>query len=59
MKTTIREYAEGLPVKIIELNGRLVIEALNEDGHNGTEVDLTDVINWIKSNRPDLLTEAK
>jgi len=56
MKTDIREYVESEPVEIKEKDGRLVIEALNEGGHNGTEVDLVDVIEWVKMNKPDLLT---
>ena len=56
MKTNIREYVEREPVEIKEKDGRLVIEALNEGGHNGTEVDLMDVIEWVEVNRPDLIT---
>jgi hypothetical protein len=55
--TNIREYAEEMPVKILtdEDNGRLVIQALNECGHNLTLVDLIDVIEWVKVNMPELL----
>jgi hypothetical protein len=56
MKTNIREYVEREPVEIKERDGRLIIEALNEGGHNGTEVDLMDVIKWVEVNRPDLIT---
>ena len=59
MKTKIKEYVEGLPVEILELNDRLIIQALNEGGNNGTRVDLIDVINWVVSNRPDLITSSK
>lgn len=59
MKTIIKEYAEGLPVEILELNGRLIIQALNEGGNNGTRVDLNDVIDWVICNRPDLVAIAK
>lgn len=38
-----------------ERKGRLVIGALNEGGYNSTQVDLLDVIAWVKENRPDLL----
>lgn len=65
MKTEIREYSEGYPVEIeqitkhptIELKGvgRWIIDAQNEGGHNGTEVDLLDVIDWVKQNKPELL----
>jgi hypothetical protein len=65
MNTDIREYGEGKVVEIIEhdgyyynrpeTKGRLVIIALNEGGHNSTEVDLLDVIEWVKKNKPELL----
>lgn len=62
----IREYNEGYDVEIVpvnaysvrnnpELMGRPVILAVNEGGHNSVEVDLLDVIAWVKENQPDLL----
>ena len=59
MKTKIKEYVEGLPVEILELNDRLIIQALNEGGNNGTRVNLIDVLNWVACNRPDLITTSK
>lgn len=59
MKTKIKEYVEGLPVEILELNDRLIIQALNEGGNNGTRVDLIDVVNWVVCNRPELITNSK
>ena len=68
-ETSIREYAEGMEVgiadwQLVEMGAslptgevRLVIEALNEGGHNGTHVDLRDVIAWVKANKPELLLE--
>lgn len=35
--------------------GREVIVAYNEGGFNCTEVDLLDLIDWLKANRPELL----
>jgi len=59
MTTNIREYSEKEPVKIepsdLHTDGRLVIYALNEGGYNSTSVDLVDVINWVKENKPELL----
>lgn len=65
MKTEIREYAEEEPVKIYKRVavqgidrkgvGRWVIGARNEGGYNGTEVDLLDVLDWVKQNKPELL----
>ncbi len=73
MITTIREYAEGEPVEIkeIELSSygaagtglkegdkRVVIQALNEGGYSSTSVDLLDVIAWVKENKPQLLEDG-
>lgn len=72
-KTNIREYAEEMDVTIgdwqkmdenkREPTGvgevRLVINALNEGGYNGTEVDLLDVIEWVRANMPELLKETE
>lgn len=57
MNTNIREYYEEYPVEITlnEKSGRWCISAENEGGHNGTDVDLVDVVEWVKANRPDLL----
>jgi hypothetical protein len=57
----VREYAEGMMVELdisdtdSQQAGRLVIRAKNECGHNCTEVDLLDLLNWIQANRQDLL----
>lgn len=39
------------------INKRFVIRALNESGYNKTEVDLIDVINYVKTNMPELLED--
>lgn len=50
----IREYCEEYPVDIeisddVEQHGgRWVITATNEGGHNSTQVDLVDVLNYVK-----------
>ena len=49
---SIREYAEGLPVKIHSHEGRLVIEATNQGGYDCTLVDLQDVLDWVREHRP-------
>lgn len=64
----VTEYAEGYGVRLVETAGsyvglgrpregagRLVIKALNEAGRNCTEVDLLEVLAWVKANRPDLM----
>ena len=66
----VTEYAEGYEVQLVETTGtyvgdkpetewpgrgRLAIKALNEAGHNCTEVDLLEVLAWVKANRPDLM----
>ncbi len=55
MRNEIREYVEGLPVRIIESGGRMVVEARNEGGNNGTRVDLLDLLAWVAENMPELL----
>lgn len=51
--TGVREYWEERPVTICknEENGRLVIHATNEGGHNATEVDLRDLLGWLAKNK--------
>lgn len=68
--TGVREYAEGYDVELVELpmtatfgspvsarpgGGRLVVRAWNEGHYNLTEIDLLDLVAWMKANRPDLL----
>jgi hypothetical protein len=52
----IREYNAKRKVAITK-NGqdRWVIIAYNEGGYNSTEVDLIDVIDWVKGNIPEIL----
>lgn len=45
----VREYNEELPVELWRVNGRLVVRALNEGGNNGTEVDLLDLVEWLRT----------
>lgn len=58
----IREYNEHdeeVEVKYKKLHDgsfRWVIEAYNEGGYNSTQVDLLDVIAWVRENRPELLS---
>ena len=52
----VEEYCEGRPVSLTESdNGRIAVQAINEGGHNSTEVDLLQLLGWLKENRPDLL----
>ena len=59
MDTPIRDYNEGMPVQIRETEfhagkGRLVIKAWCEAGYNGTDVDLVDTLEFVKTNMPEL-----
>jgi hypothetical protein len=57
--TGVREYAEEYPVELREVEeGRLVIQAWNESRHNFTQVDLLDLIAWLKKHKPELLDQA-
>lgn len=63
----VTEYAENYEVYLQEADpdqhlipkanakGRLVIVAHNEGRNNRTEVDLLQLIEWVKKNRPELL----
>lgn len=51
----VREHSENMKVFISNVNDREVIEAYNEGGYNFTQVDLLDVVDWVKRNRPELL----
>jgi hypothetical protein len=54
----VREYCDGEPVALVEAeNGRLAVRAWNECRNNITDVDLLDVIAWVRANRPELLGE--
>ncbi len=54
--TGVREYTEGRPVVLIcDYSGRLVVCSTNEGGHNGTAVDLEDLVRWLYANEPGLL----
>lgn len=56
----IREYNEKRKVAITtHENGRWVILAYNEGGHNSTRVDLQDAIDWVKINLPELIKGDK
>jgi len=52
----VREYAEDFAVELLYVDDRLVIYAENEGGCNCTQVDLTDVLEWIAAHK-DLSTE--
>lgn len=64
----VTEYCEGFDVELIQTSGtysgsgahqegagRWVIRATNEGGHDCTEVDVVQLIAWLRANRPDLL----
>ncbi len=51
----VRELGEESPVNYEVVNGRPVVKAFVDSGHNATSVDLLDLIVWLKRNRPELL----
>ena len=57
-ETNIREYAEEEEVIVTEHGDRLVVKSYNEGGYHCTEVDLLDVIEWVKENMPYLLCRS-
>ena len=66
----VREYREQYPMTLVLVSPRKILEygppptegprwcvqALNEDGHNSTAIDLLDLIRWLRENRPELLS---
>ena len=51
----VREYAEGENVEIdAHENGRLIVRAINQGGHDSTEIDLQDLLIYVKNNHPIL-----
>jgi hypothetical protein len=45
----VREWKEDMPVELwVNRGGRLVLRAYNEDGHNSTEIDVFDLLAWLK-----------
>jgi hypothetical protein len=52
----VRERGEGAPVYLGDQNGRLCVFALTEGGHIATAVDLLDLLVWLRTNRPALIT---
>jgi len=52
----VKEYDEEMDVRLSTRNGRLTIDARNEGGHNGTDVDLVQVLEWVHKNMPELIT---
>lgn len=54
----VREYAEEMPVELVTTKNRLAVKAFNEAGYNCTEVDLLDLLAWVKANRPEVWEAA-
>ena len=68
--TGVREYCEQYPVALVLVSPhaerpeygplptegpRWCVQAMNEGGHNSTSIDLLDLIQWLRANRPELL----
>ena len=52
--TSVREYSESMPVRlIVSDDNRLAICAKNQGGCDCTQVDLLDLLEWLKSS-PDV-----
>jgi len=50
----VREYNEEMNVKLTYEKERPVILAYNEAGYNNTQVDLIDLLAWVRDNMPEL-----
>ncbi len=45
----VREWNEEMPVELwINRANRLVLRAYNEAGHNSTEIDVFDLLAWLR-----------
>lgn len=57
----VREHAENFPVELYARTeggeARLVISGLNQGGHDGTSVDLLDLLDWLSKNKPEILAK--
>ena len=58
--TDIREYNEEMAVEIDlhEKNARHILRAFNEAGWKGVEIDLLDILTFVKKKMPHLLKLA-
>lgn len=54
----VREYCEGMEVALVHYE-RLVVKARNEAGFNCTQVDLLDLLAWVRKHRPELMRESE
>jgi YD repeat-containing protein len=55
----VKEYDEGMDVKLYFVGCRPTILALNEAGHNSTRVDLIQLLEWVQINMPELMDVPK
>ena len=59
VKTTVREYNEGMAVEIDTLDDRWIIIARNEAGYNSTQVDMVDLIEWLYRYMPEVIDKVE
>ena len=53
----VTEYGEEYGVRLVDYEGHLCVEAINEGGHNGTVVDLKELLQWLSDNESELYHE--
>lgn len=53
--TGVQEYREEMDVYLSNEHDRPVIIATNEGGFNSTSVDLLQLLEWLRANKPELL----
>jgi hypothetical protein len=51
----VREYREEYAVELGKEGDRFVVVATNEGSNNSTAIDLLDLLEWVRANRPELL----
>lgn len=54
--TGVTEYSENMDIEIDRNdNNKLVIRAYNQGGHDCTEIDLLELVFFLKKNMPSIL----
>lgn len=55
MMENVHEYHSGYYVFLTESYNHLVIKAYNDCGNNWTCVDIKELLDWVKKNKPELM----
>jgi hypothetical protein len=56
--TAIRDYSGEGDVEVGIKDGRPVVRAFTHSGYGRVDVDLLDVLTWLKANHPEIFAEV-